>query len=119
MDVSDLEKKWTEEAKKIKKDHPVKTDVLSEVEGVLGALARLGQLWGEAEKATELLRKKFVPVIAAAEKAAGEVAGFVKVAKAAKADTLIGEVTDGELEDFIKDAKLFKTALAKFEKSTD
>src|SRR5262245_21125971 len=110
MDFKDLLKKWTDHTKVLKKENPNEKDLLTEAESVYGALARLEV---EAEKASETMRKSLVPVVAAAEKAQKEAGSFVDAAKKAGVAPLLGDVTDDDLQDFMKAIKQFRLEIAK------
>ena len=87
---------------------------------VAGALDKCLQFLGKAEKLIDNgLGKLLAPAIAHAENTAKEIVSFVKAAKHADADFSLATELDKELDQFIKDAKAFRAALAKFEKQTD
>jgi len=116
MDFKDFQTKWTASTAEIRKNgHP--KELLSEFEGVAGALTKVTNVWGDAEKLIEPLLKKLVPVIAHAESVTKELAGVYKFVVPDGPRKVADNLKD-ELDDFIKTAKGFKVSLAKFESQT-
>lgn len=129
MALSDYEKKWTALTKEINSEikknapnlaGPAGKKVLSEAQGVAGALDKCLDFLGKVEaQIGGGLGKLVGAAITHAENTTKELAGFESAAKDADTTYPLASELDKELDQFIKDAKAFKIALAKFEKQTD
>jgi hypothetical protein len=115
MDFKELQTKWTASTGEIRKGG--QKELLSECEGVAGALTKFTHFWGEAEKLVDPLLKKLTPAIAHAENTAKELAGVFKH-PVPDGPRKVAEDLKDELAEFVKTAKGFKTSLAKFDSQT-
>jgi len=115
MDFKELQTKWTASTGEIRKGG--QKELLSECEGVAGALTKFTQFWGEAEKLIDGLLKKLAPAIAHAENTAKELTGVFKH-PVPDGPRKVAEDLNDELAEFVKMAKGFKTSLAKFDSQT-
>lgn len=117
-----LTKEITEGNKKVPSKYlvPHGEKMLSEAQGVAGALGVCVSFWEKVDKILESgLGRMLVPVISHAENTKKEIAEFLKAAKLAGGTFALAAELQKELDDLIKDAKTFKDAVAKFEKATD
>jgi len=112
MDFKEFQTKWTATTGELRKQGH--KELVSEFEGVAGALTKVTNVWVETEKVIDGLVKKLVPVIAHAENANKELAGVFKFV-VPDGPRKVAEDLKDELGEFIKTAKGFKVSLAKFE----
>lgn len=119
---SALAKEITEGNKKVPSKYlvPHGEKMLSEAQGVAGALSVCVSFWDKVDKVLESgLGRMLIPVISHAENTKKEIAEYLKAAKLAGGSLTLATELQKELDDLVKDAKAFKDAVAKFEKATD
>jgi hypothetical protein len=115
MDFKEFQTKLTATTGELRKQGH--KELLSDFEGVAGALTKVTNVWGDTEKLIEGLVKKLAPVIAHAENVTKEIAGVFKFV-VPDGPRKVAQELDKELDEFIKTAKGFKVSLAKFESQT-